>query len=613
MTGNNMKNVIDQINIIVQAPIAVAFLDNDLKYVVHSAKWCEDYNLALKDLKGLYHYDVFPEASKECKAKHQRVLKGEEISVEEELLIREDGTEQWLKWSTKPWYNNDKTIAGIVMVTEDITSSVLTKKRDELDFKILLSVSANAKIGTWQYNNLTKELYWSDATKELHEVSQDYQPEASQAINFYKNGESRTRITKAFQNAIVENQAYDLELELITAKGNCIWVRATGQSDFENGICVNQYGTFENINGRKKKEHQLRVTSEKFQKLFLNSNLGIAILDTSTLQFLNTNPTLEKFLQLKKADLLKSSFETIIDKDDFVKWFHNLEKVLNKKTDHIKQAITLRASDGTVIYTQTICNVIHDEHGDPENLVIQILDITKERNAEKEKALFLKQLMNKNDRLLNFAYIVSHNLRSHSSNFKGLIDYYQDSEEEEERSKIIGMLAISSDNLNSTIEDLNQVVSIHSKKVKLKRIALKKFILNILGSLSLDIMQHGYDVVINIDKELHVIAFPAYLESIILNLATNCIKYKNPDKVLKINISANIVNNNCLIVVSDNGLGIDLARHGDKIFGMYKTFHEHEESNGLGLFMTKNQVEAMGGNISVQSKVGTGTKFTIEL
>ena len=221
--------------------------------------------------------------------------------------------------------------------------------------------------------------------------------------------------------------------------------------------------------------------------------------------------------------------------------------------------------------------------------------------------------MNKNDLLLNFAYIVSHNLRSHSSNFKGLIDYYQDSEEEEERSKIIGMLAISSDNLNSTIEDLNQVVSIHSKKVKLKRIALKKFILNILGSLSLDIMQHGYDVVINIDKELHVIAFPAYLESIILNLATNCIKYKNPDKVLKINISANIVNNNCLIVVSDNGLGIDLARHGDKIFGMYKTFHEHEESNGLGLFMTKNQVEAMGGNISVQSKVGTGTKFTIEL
>lgn len=608
-----MKNVTDQINIIVQAPIAVAFLDNQLRYVAHSAKWCTDYKLTKTDLRGLNHYDLFPEIKDEWKAKHQRVLKGAEESRDEELFIREDGSEQWLKWSVKPWYYHDGKIAGIVMMTEDITSQVLIKKRDQLDFKILLDVSSNAKIGTWQFNNLTKELYWSDATKELHEVPQDYHPEASQAINFYKNGESRSKITEAFQNAIVNNQAYDLELELITAKGSCIWVRATGQSDFKNGICVNQYGTFENINARKKKEHQIRVTSEKFQKLFLNSNLGIAILDTSTLQFLNTNPTLEKFLKLKKADLLKSSFETVIDKDDFVKWFDNLEKVLNKKTDHIKQAITLRASDGTVIYTQTICNVIHDEHGDPENLVIQILDITKERNAEEEKALFLKQLMNKNDRLLNFAYIVSHNLRSHSSNFKGLIDYYQDSEEEEERSKIIGMLAISSDNLNSTIEDLNQVVSIHSKKVKLKRIALKEFILNRLGSLSLDIMQHGYDVVINIDEDLHVIAFPAYLESIILNLATNCIKYKDPNKVLKINISANIVNNNCLIVVSDNGLGIDLARHGDKIFGMYQTFHEHKDSNGLGLFMTKNQVEAMGGNISVQSKVGTGTKFTIEL
>ncbi|MEP3967915.1 MAG: PAS domain S-box protein, partial [Nonlabens sp.] len=293
MEHQENHKVHDQINIIVQAPIAVAFLDNQLRYVAHSAKWCTDYKLEKSDLRGLNHYDIFPEISDEWRAKHQRVLKGAEESRDEELFIREDGTEQWLKWSVKPWYYHDGKIAGIVMMTEDITSQVLIKKRDQLDFKILLDLCSHANIGTWQYNNVTRELYWSDATKELHEVADDYVPDAKQAINFYRSGESRNKISEAFLNSITRNESYDLELELVTAKGNCIWVRATGQSEFKNGLCVAQYGTFENISERKKKEHEIKVTSQKFQKLFFNSNLGVAILDTATLQFLNVNPTLE--------------------------------------------------------------------------------------------------------------------------------------------------------------------------------------------------------------------------------------------------------------------------------------------------------------------------------
>lgn len=613
MEDQENHEIHDQINIIVQAPIAVAFLDNQLRYVAHSAKWCTDYKLEKSDLRGFNHYDIFPEISDQCKDKHQRVLNGAEESRDEELFIREDGSEQWLKWSIKPWYDHNGKIAGIVMVTEDITSQILIKKRDQLDFKILLDLCSHANVGTWQYNNVTKELYWSDATKKLHEVSNDFVPDATQAINFYKNGESRNKISEAFLNSIMRNEPYDLELELVTAKGNCIWVRATGQSEFKNGLCITQYGTFENISDRKKKEHEIKVTSQKFQKLFFNSNLGVAILDTATLEFLNVNPTLERITKLKNKDLLKTSFDQLIDKSDFTEWFHHLEKVLNKKTDHIRQAITLRASDGSIVYTQTICNVLHDEHGDPENLVIQILDITNERMVEKEKKLFLKEIMSKNERLLNFAYIVSHNLRSHSSNFKGLIDFYKESEEIETRSKIISMLHTSSNNLNQTIEDLNQVVSIHSNKIKLKNIALKDFVLQTLESVSLEIMKNEYDIEIDIENGTEILAFPVYLESILLNLITNSIRYRNPDVHLKIVICARVNNDSCNITVSDNGIGIDLDRNKNKIFGMYKTFHDHKDSNGLGLFMTKNQVEAMGGNISVQSKVGIGTKFTIEL
>ncbi|MEP1854424.1 sensor histidine kinase, partial [Nonlabens ulvanivorans] len=96
-------------------------------------------------------------------------------------------------------------------------------------------------------------------------------------------------------------------------------------------------------------------------------------------------------------------------------------------------------------------------------------------------------------------------------------------------------------------------------------------------------------------------------------LITNSIKYRDLNKSLSIIITATQDNGVCTISVSDNGLGIDLSRHQDKIFGMYKTFHNHENSNGLGLFMTKNQVEAMGGTISVRSEVGIGSTFTIKI
>lgn len=65
------------------------------------------------------------------------------------------------------------------------------------------------------------------------------------------------------------------------------------------------------------------------------------------------------------------------------------------------------------------------------------------------------------------------------------------------------------------------------------------------------------------------------------------------------------------ICVEDNGLGIDLERYGSKVFGLRKTFHRNKDSRGVGLFITKAQVEALGGEISIQSEVDKGTKFTL--
>ncbi|HZJ20457.1 MAG TPA: ATP-binding protein [Pricia sp.] len=115
----------------------------------------------------------------------------------------------------------------------------------------------------------------------------------------------------------------------------------------------------------------------------------------------------------------------------------------------------------------------------------------------------------------------------------------------------------------------------------------------------------------DIDKNLKIQGIPAYLDSIFLNLFTNSIKYSSPERTPVIKIVSAQIKDKTVLTFSDNGLGIDLKRHGDKLFGMYKTFHRNKDAKGIGLFITKNQIEAMNGCIEVESTVDVGTTFKL--
>jgi len=117
---------------------------------------------------------------------------------------------------------------------------------------------------------------------------------------------------------------------------------------------------------------------------------------------------------------------------------------------------------------------------------------------------------------------------------------------------------------------------------------------------------------VNFSKCAEIDFVPAYLESILLNFTSNALKYRNPNVPLVITIESDIEVGKPILQVSDNGLGIDLIKYGEQIFGMYKTFHGNPNARGIGLFMTKNQVESLGGKISVESEPNKGTAFKIQ-
>lgn len=104
----------------------------------------------------------------------------------------------------------------------------------------------------------------------------------------------------------------------------------------------------------------------------------------------------------------------------------------------------------------------------------------------------------------------------------------------------------------------------------------------------------------------------SYIDSILLNLLSNAIKYRSPKRSLQINVSTNLnTDGKLVLIIQDNGMGIDLNRHRSNMFGLYQRFHSNSDSAGLGLFMVKSQVTSLGGSIDVESEVDKGTAFTI--
>ena len=120
------------------------------------------------------------------------------------------------------------------------------------------------------------------------------------------------------------------------------------------------------------------------------------------------------------------------------------------------------------------------------------------------------------------------------------------------------------------------------------------------------------DFIIEIEDNLTMTVVPAYLDSILVNLISNAIKYRSVNRKHSVTIKGYKTENGIEIIISDNGCGFDFEKNKDKVFGMYKTFHSGEDSRGFGLYITKSQIEVMNGKITVQSEVNRGTTFTIK-
>jgi PAS domain S-box-containing protein len=787
-------------------------------------------------------------------------------------FIHRQGHTLWLLCQSMCIYNAEGQVEGYLhtySTAQEGNFQTLDKTQELLE-----QAARMARVGAFEVDMLRDIHHWSAVTREIHEVPEDFTPDMEQGLAFYKEGESREKIIRLVEKALQTGEGFDDEFQIITAKGQERWVRVIAKTEFEDGQCVRLYGTFQDIDQRKRAEEALKESEQRFRNLFdtiatvavqgynaegktlywnkasehfygysAEEAIGKSLLELIVPQEAHTAvkqdmaetfatgkpiPARELLLRRKNGTMIsvfsshayveipgrgaemycldvditplkevsealriqKERFDLMIHatKEGIFDWDIQAQKVYRspawkamlgyqeeelpdtlgifEKLLYIEdrqriiqamdsllqaegpqeEAIEARMyhKSGSLRWVAIKAVVIYNEAGQPIRMVgahtditqqkeaeealrqserllaetgraamvggwhidfekksifwsditkaihelppdyvaptdyeellqeriafykegysreriaeviqraqneamgfdedLQIItaqgrerwvrvigtpeiqegrctriygafyDIDQQKRAEEKQKLLLHFTKLQNERLQNFAYIVSHNLRSHSANIQSLLGLLFDTHPELKDFELMQLLENSSEKLLETIEHLAQVAALDIDQQELQVIRLDNTVKAAISNVAALAKKSEVDIQNLLKGGERVLGIPAYLDSIVLNFLTNALKYRSTARKSYVRLYSRIEGEYLALYIEDNGLGIDLERNGKKLFGMYKTFHQHPEAKGVGLFITKNQVEAMGGKISVESHPGKGTRFVV--
>jgi len=368
------------------------------------------------------------------------------------------------------------------------------------------------------------------------------------------------------------------------------------------------YSIVYDITERKIAEGNIRKLSAGIEQ----SPASIVITDMSgKIEYVNpkftalTGYTFEE-VKGKNPNILKSGKMT--QEEYGVLW-----KTISSKKDWRGEFLN-KKKNGELYWESALISPILNEHGEITNFIAIKEDITDAKKADEAFKKMTAELMQQNRNLEQFTYIMSHNLRTPVANIIGISDAMQHVKmDDNEKTLMMKGLFSSVKKLDEVILDLSNILQIkQGVNEKKEKVSFSKLVHDIRTSILTLIEAEHAEIKTDFTSIDEMMTLKSYLYSIFYNLILNSIKYKRIDSNPLIEIKSFRDDGKLTLTFKDNGIGIDLKKKGNEVFGMYKRFHTHTEGKGMGLFMTKMQTETLGGKIQIQSEVNKGTEFKIE-
>ncbi len=602
-------------------PIDIEIYTNDYKYI-YANQWAIKDELLRESILGKTHKDYclikkIPTEviEKRCKLFFEAIDTKQNISFED--CYQKDGNCKYMNRNFIPIYSRNNEFLYVISYSFDVTeirrAEVKANEKEEfyryiLD-KLPICVALKNKEGDYLFQNKVQQALYinKDDLTEAAEL-EDYE----QMMRFIAADDATTwslsgqlfRTYNRIRGFKGQKNYYEIGKIIIEDKNKQKYL--LGYASDKTAIAIAEAA----------KDHANRLTERVVESV----RDGIVQID-ATGKIVSWNKHAEEIFDYSLNEARELSFDSLIVENSISHLLYNDSKsrsvfdLLKAGSLSEKELIEcqVRRKNGTVFFVEMYAKRL--EPNEPALYIAFIRNITHRKEHEQELRTAFDLVSEQNKRLLNFSYIISHNLRSHSGNIESLVSFLNGDTSPEDRKMFIQLLSKVSLALSETIKKLNDVVTIQTEnQVKPENLNLHEYIGKAAEIVLGEFNGKSGIIVNNVPKDLVVKYNKAYLESILLNLLSNSFKYGYPDRFPLVTLSSYYdAEERLTLVVKDNGLGINMELYGSKLFGMYKTFHGNKDAKGLGLFITKNQVEAMGGKIEVISEVDKGTTFFVTL
>ncbi|PKV76177.1 PAS domain S-box protein [Pontibacter ramchanderi] len=593
------------------SPQAIYLLDGSMHIMMCNAVAKKDvHNLLIAELKpGMNFLDfVCAEKAQLFREQHMRAMQGETI-------LYEDGHgDYWHEIALRPVLGSDNRVLAVALSVHNISERKLALETIKRNEEQLARAQQLAQLGNWEIDMEHDLVSWSDSVYDIYGVSRmSFIPSQLNFIHFVPEDE-RQGILEAIKEASEKKSILSLEHTIVRPDGSKRTVYEIGEPEYDDqGRLVRFHGSVQDITDRKRTEQEALRTKNLLQSTLENIPEMIFSADTA-FNMLYVSPQCRELTGYTEEEFTGQTglwYRTIHPDDSQYVAQHILPALLKGKRQHYE--VRIQTKDGQCKWLMLRVSPRKDENGMVYRIDGSASDMTSYKEAQQKRDELTDQLLKQNQNLQQFAYIVSHNLRAPIANILGLTTIYNKHKPDSPTNpRVVENMFKSAKLLDATIRDLNDLLTIRSELNNVREeIKLEEVFDEVYDSLPTEWLGEHTTIERDFEEAPAVIGVRSYVHSIMHNLITNALKYRSPDRNLHLRLKTFTIPNYICLSVSDNGLGIDLSKEKEKVFGLYKRFHSHGEGRGLGLHLVKTQAELLGGKVEVDSQVNVGTTFNI--
>lgn len=603
---------------------ALLLIDGESNILFANQAYCDMYEIPVAplELKGM--------PVEESVATRSRMVKNPEAFTERIIDIRKEGKlvlNDEIELHNGRIYSRDFipiTLANAekaeIWKFRDITEQKLSQRRYEQQRLFYEKILNNIPEDIAAHDPEQRFLYLNPAAVMDDELRQWMIGKKHEDYCRYRNkplslAEGRN---KRFAKVISEKKPYEWEEKIIDRQGKVSYhYRCLHPLFDEHGEIdmVIVYGA--NITDRVLAEHELKKSRDIFASAFNYSGIGMALLSEQG-KWLEVNKAICDITGYSREELLQLTFQEITYPADLEADMDLLRKLLGGEISNYTLEKRYISKSKKIVWAMLTVSFVKNSDDEPGFFVSQVVDITTKKeladeinrkNSELEAAKI--SLVNKVSQMDQLTHMIGHNLRGPIGNIRLLSDKDYIDEDSLSKDESLELIHQSSEALMNSLNTLMEMTLIKlNNDIALDHCNIPDIVTNIINQL------HGtiYEKRAIIKQELTVetVDYPkVYLESILYNLISNALKYSADDNQTEIIISTYNVNGKVTLSVKDNGIGIDMSKYGNQVFKLNQTFHHGYDSKGVGLFITKTQIESLGGKIDVKSKLNEGSEFIV--